>query len=100
MSEEVECPYCNKKLEYSYFDVEKKDTVHIKCPHCDKKFAGTVEYKIHLTSTKKADCLNGSNHILTPLARKLSNAPLNVYNCQVCNSSGTIYDLTPFKWCI
>lgn len=60
----IECPYCHKEFEYDNSDgFSQDDTWEQECPHCGKLFMATGWY-VECFSSKKADCLNGSEHTM------------------------------------
>jgi len=65
---DIECPYCGSEQDVYHDDgyglVE--DVVYEQeCYECEKTFVYTISYHIY-HYPKKADCLNGSEHIFVP----------------------------------
>lgn len=64
MSEDVECPYCEKWLDICHddgFGYEENVLHEQECPHCEKQFVFSTSISFYFEA-KKADCLNGVEH--------------------------------------
>jgi len=64
MSEDVECPYCEKYNEINHddgFGYEEGVKHEMDCSHCKKTFVFETAISFDYYS-EKADCLNGSKH--------------------------------------
>lgn len=65
----VECPYCEKCLCINHDDGYgfEEDVLHEQdCPFCEKTFTFTTSI-IYVYDARKADCLNGGEHVLEPV---------------------------------
>lgn len=62
----IECPYCTakNKVRHDHEAGYEEDTKHeMQCRECDKYFVFTTEISFSYYP-EKADCLNGSPHVL------------------------------------
>jgi hypothetical protein len=60
------CPYCQHNFEYRPDGEEQGERYEEECPSCSKIFAYEIEIEI-VTTTYKADCLNGGEHEWTTI---------------------------------
>lgn len=68
MIHDLECPYCNEKLnvDHDYGFGYEEDVLHqMQCSHCEKEFVFTTSISFYY-EPYKADCLNGSKHDYKP----------------------------------
>ena len=65
---DVKCPYCEEDQEINHDDGYGYDEGMFheqECSNCEKMFVYTIEISFCYEASK-ADCLNGSEHILVP----------------------------------
>ena len=64
MTTDVECPYCEKRIEINHDDgygYEEDELHEQECPECEKQFVYRTVISIH-HEAMTADCLNGVPH--------------------------------------
>lgn len=92
MSENVECPYCEKDTEFNDEDMyEQDEDYEIECKHCEKIFQVNLSY-LKCFSPNKIECLNDEEHIF----RKKVGAPeihfKGKYLCTQCGLEKTVQE--------
>jgi DNA-directed RNA polymerase subunit RPC12/RpoP len=84
---QIECPYCGHKYDLNTDDshgVEENMTYEESCPNCKKWFTFTTQISLD-HSTSKADCLNGSKHLLEFENSDFTGENL-VFRCKTCKN--------------
>lgn len=84
---DLNCPYCNCGQEVCHDDGfgYEEDTLHeMECSDCGKLFTFFTSIIFNYES-KKADCLNGKEHVLKPSVTYP--AEYTVLNCETCEYS-------------
>ena len=85
MSQDVECPYCEKWQEINHDDGHgySEDEWHEQdCNDCGKSFIFTTGIIFHYSS-QKADCLNDGKHVFKP-SRTYPKECTRI-ECETCN---------------
>jgi hypothetical protein len=87
MSDDVDCPYCNKPQEICHDDGYgyKEDRVHQQeCGDCGKGFAYTTSVHFYYEA-KQAPCFNGQPHQMEPVCSTGKNIWPDWKRCKVCD---------------
>jgi uncharacterized Zn-finger protein len=86
MSDDVECPYCEKFVEINHDDgygYEENETHNQECGYCGNVFAYTTSISFSYES-EKAPCLNGGGHKTKPVLGDPREYFVGVTRCEYC----------------
>lgn len=95
MSDDVECPYCEKYQEINHDDgygYSEDETFEQECSDCGKSFVFTTFVSFNYNS-EKAPCLNGGSHNYRP-----SSTWPKFYTRMCCSYCDEYRSLTEIEW--
>lgn len=86
MSDDVECPYCEKFVEINHDDgygYEEEKPFSQECNYCNKVFAYTTSISYNYEA-EKAPCLNGGEHKTNPVRGVPRELFVGITRCEYC----------------